>query len=427
MANGTSWLTHMWSGTVYQALLVMKHPETLHYQTNKEGVPVGSDTMVVLKNAPHPNTAQLFLNWMLRARELLAERQADRLSDDDHGRPEDLRRSDEEVSVAQGHDRRGGARPEVQAAGSEDPAALDHRLVEDPGVRQQHPVRRGLWSSFLVPPGLWLVALYLVPLGLIVAASFGTVDFLGRVIYSWPFSGWDLSNYHTVLSSAYLPAFFRSLAFAALATLLCLLVGYPVAYVIARYGGRVRHLLVVLLVLPWFVDYLIRVYAWIVLLGDNGVVNGWLGDLGMKRRSAHPVPGHVVGRRRRPVLQLLPVHGAAGLRGRRSHGLLPRRGGQGSLRHALADVPLRHVPGDVPGCRGRSRARVPAGVGRLRERRVPRLAETSMIGNVINGTFNQGGYVPLGGTLTVCFMVGIAAFMVFYLRSASRASREGAL
>ena len=65
MANGISWLTHMWSGTVYQALLVMKHPETLHYQTNKEGIPVGSDTMVVLKNAPHPNTAQLFLNWML--------------------------------------------------------------------------------------------------------------------------------------------------------------------------------------------------------------------------------------------------------------------------------------------------------------------------------------------------------------------------
>ena len=50
-----------------------------------------------------------------------------------------------------------------------------------------------------------------------------------------------------------------------------------------------------------------------------------------------------------------------------------------------------------------------------------------MIGNVINGTFNQGGYVPLGGTLTVCFMLGIAVFMVFYLRSAARASREGAM
>jgi spermidine/putrescine transport system substrate-binding protein len=66
MANGTSWLTHMWSGTVYQALLVMKHPETLHYQVNKEGIPVGSDTMVQFKNAPHPNTATLFLNYMLR-------------------------------------------------------------------------------------------------------------------------------------------------------------------------------------------------------------------------------------------------------------------------------------------------------------------------------------------------------------------------
>ena len=59
----------------------------------------------------------------------------------------------------------------------------------------------------------------------------------------------------------------RSLAFALLTMFLCLVIGYPVAYVIARYGGRVRLLLVVLLVLPWFVDYLIRVYAWIVLLG----------------------------------------------------------------------------------------------------------------------------------------------------------------
>jgi spermidine/putrescine transport system substrate-binding protein len=66
MANGTSWLTHMWSGTVYQALLVMKHPETLHYQLNKEGIVVGSDTIVIPKNAPHPNTALLFLDYMLR-------------------------------------------------------------------------------------------------------------------------------------------------------------------------------------------------------------------------------------------------------------------------------------------------------------------------------------------------------------------------
>jgi spermidine/putrescine transport system substrate-binding protein len=66
MANGTSWLTHMWSGTVYQALLASKHPELLKYQVNKEGIPVGSDTMVQFKNAPHPNTASLFIDYMLR-------------------------------------------------------------------------------------------------------------------------------------------------------------------------------------------------------------------------------------------------------------------------------------------------------------------------------------------------------------------------
>jgi len=66
MANGTSWLTHMWSGTTYQALLTSKHPELLRYQVNKEGIPVGSDTMMMLKNAPHPNTAMLFIDYMLR-------------------------------------------------------------------------------------------------------------------------------------------------------------------------------------------------------------------------------------------------------------------------------------------------------------------------------------------------------------------------
>jgi spermidine/putrescine transport system substrate-binding protein len=66
MANGTSWLTQMWSGTTYQALLASKHPELLKYQVNKEGIPVGSDTIMVLKNAPHPNTAMLFVDFMLR-------------------------------------------------------------------------------------------------------------------------------------------------------------------------------------------------------------------------------------------------------------------------------------------------------------------------------------------------------------------------
>ena len=288
-------------------------------------------------------------------------------------------------------------------------------------------MRRGLWSSFLVPPGLWLIALYLVPLGLIVAASFGTVDFLGRVIYSWPLAGWDLSNYHTVLSSAYLPAFFRSLAFALLTTFLCLVIGYPVAYVIARYGGRVRLLLVVLLVLPWFVDYLIRVYAWIVLLGDNGVVNGWLGDLGM---SGDP-PVQFLGTWWAVVgglfysyfpFMVLPVYAAVDR-------MDPSLVEAGKDLYGTPWQTFRHVtfPATFQGVvAGAVLVFLPA-AGDFANSEFLGSPSTSMIGNVINQTFNQGGYVPLGGTLTVCFMLGIAVFMVFYLRSASRASREGAL
>ena len=58
--------------------------------------------------------------------------------------------------------------------------------------------------------------------------------------------------------------------------MLCLLIGYPVAYYIAIFGGRWKTMLLVLVVLPFFVNYLIRTYAWIALLGDDGLVNGVL-------------------------------------------------------------------------------------------------------------------------------------------------------
>ena len=63
-------------------------------------------------------------------------------------------------------------------------------------------------------------------------------------------------------------------------TVLCLLLGYPVAYYIARYGGRHKNLLIALLVLPFFVNYLVRIYAWVALLADEGLVNSALNDIG---------------------------------------------------------------------------------------------------------------------------------------------------
>ena len=134
MANGTSWLTHMWSGTVYQALLVMKHPETLHYQTNKEGIPVGSDTIVVLKNAPHPNTAQLFVNWMLapeNSSQNVKQIGYPMMTTAGLKTYDGLTKKYPWLKVTTGEVEHG---QRFKPQDPEDPAALDHRLVEDPGV-----------------------------------------------------------------------------------------------------------------------------------------------------------------------------------------------------------------------------------------------------------------------------------------------------
>ena len=64
------------------------------------------------------------------------------------------------------------------------------------------------------------------------------------------------------------------MGFALATVVLCLLIGYPVAYYIAVFGGRWKNVLLALVVLPFFVNYLVRTYAWIAMLGDDGLVNG---------------------------------------------------------------------------------------------------------------------------------------------------------
>jgi spermidine/putrescine transport system permease protein len=127
-------------------------------------------------------------------------------------------------------------------------------------------------AAFLVPGGLWLVALFVVPLGFLLAISFGTTDDLGQALY-----GWHPENYSRVFDAAFVPVLLRSLGFALATVVLCLLIGYPVAYYIAIFGGRWKNVLLAMVVLPFFVNYLVRTYAWIAMLGDDGLVNGVLG------------------------------------------------------------------------------------------------------------------------------------------------------
>jgi spermidine/putrescine transport system permease protein len=137
-------------------------------------------------------------------------------------------------------------------------------------------VTQRLFARLAVIPGLtWLVLLFLVPFALLLATSFATTNILGQPVYQWTTSSWTLA-----LESGFLPTFVRSIWYAAAATAICLVLGYTVAYTVARYGGRYRSALILIVLVPWFVDYLIRIYSWIQLIGPGGTMQGLSHALG---------------------------------------------------------------------------------------------------------------------------------------------------
>lgn len=132
------------------------------------------------------------------------------------------------------------------------------------------------WVRTLLPGTTWLICFYLVPLGLILAAALATPDMIGRPVY-----GFSLDNFALVFQSTYLPVVARTFGYAVLATVACLLIGYPCAYAISRYGGRAKPALLLAVLVPWLADYLIRIYAWVQVLGREGPVNSLLQRFGL--------------------------------------------------------------------------------------------------------------------------------------------------
>jgi spermidine/putrescine transport system permease protein len=129
----------------------------------------------------------------------------------------------------------------------------------------------------VIPAVAWLVVFFLLPLALILVVSLGTRDELGRIILD----RLSLENYRQAFDPDYLPTLVNALRYAALTTIASLLIGYPIAYWIARYGGKRKVLLLLLVMLPFWTSWLIRTYAWMIILRDNGVVNGFLQATGV--------------------------------------------------------------------------------------------------------------------------------------------------
>lgn len=130
-------------------------------------------------------------------------------------------------------------------------------------------------KSYLAYPYIiWSAIFIVIPLILVIFFSFSKEVDNGYVF--------SLENYKTLMDPIYFKVFFRSIGLAGLATLICLIVGYPVAYIISKAPLSKRGTLILLFILPMWMNFLLRTYAWVAILGKNGLLNSFLGIFGLE-------------------------------------------------------------------------------------------------------------------------------------------------
>ena len=136
--------------------------------------------------------------------------------------------------------------------------------------------------ALLAPYSLWAVIFIVVPLVFVAYYAFTDNDFA--------FTTEHMVRFFTAASAAdgrevrtYLLIFGRSLKLAVISTVICFLLGYPLAYIMSRAGERAQKIMMTLIMIPMWMNFLIRTYAWMTILQDTGILNGFLSMLGLGR------------------------------------------------------------------------------------------------------------------------------------------------
>ena len=123
-------------------------------------------------------------------------------------------------------------------------------------------------SGFAVPYVIWMALFVVIPILIMVMYAFTTSEFAGT-----------LDNFARM--GTYMTVFVRSFRLAIIATLVCLLIGYPVSYVMAKEGPGFQRLAMALIMLPMWMNFLLRTYSWMSILEKNGLLNQFFGAIGL--------------------------------------------------------------------------------------------------------------------------------------------------
>lgn len=119
-----------------------------------------------------------------------------------------------------------------------------------------------------IPYVAWMIAFIVIPLGMI-------------VFFAFTDSSGNFTLEHISRSSEYMNVLMRSIKLAAIATILCILIAYPLAYILSRRQGFQKQTLLIMVLLPMWMNFLLRTFAWMTLLENNGLINKFLGLFGI--------------------------------------------------------------------------------------------------------------------------------------------------
>jgi spermidine/putrescine transport system permease protein len=276
-------------------------------------------------------------------------------------------------------------------------------------------VTSAFWQRFLIPGALWLLFFFLVPFVIAVLISLGENNEFGGVTY-----GWHPEHYADALDPLFAPVLLRSVGYAAATAALCLLIGYPTAYCIARYGGRRRNLLIAAIIAPFLINYLVRTYAWVALLADEGLVNSVLpSSIEFLNTPWAVIGGLVYGYL---GFMILPIYASL-------ERMDPALIEAGKDLYGTPRQTFWHVtwPQTLPGVlAGTVLVFLPA-VGDFVSAQLLGGPDTYMVGNLIQQQFFGADNWPFGSALTIVLMAFLGLFMFFYLRGAGSRERREAL
>ncbi len=262
----------------------------------------------------------------------------------------------------------------------------------------------------VAPAWIWTAAFFVLPLGVALIYSF-----LSKGDYGGVAAPATLANYARFIDPLYLRILFRTFWMAAATTVICLMLGYPLAYYIAFHGGRRKSLLLALVVVPFWTSFLVRTYAWIFLLRDTGLINTLLIRLGVIET---PLPllyndgavlvGLVYGLL---PLMVLPLYGALERLDRTLLEAAADLGARPAAALARVTLPLTR-PGVYAGC-------VLVFISALGAYITPDLlggGKSILIGTLVQNQFTTARDWPFGAAVSLFLMAIVVALLQAYRR-----------